>query len=58
MLNNMLAMKAQEQQAAAEERKLAGKKSLYLIIGLLGLLGIISFFYFRQRKNSINVNPS
>ncbi len=58
MLNNMLAMKAQEQQAAAEERKLAGKKSLYLIIGVLGLLGIISFFYFRQRKKSINVNPS
>jgi len=58
MLNNMLAMKAQEQQAAAEERKFAGKKSLYLIIGVLGLLGIISFFYFRQRKNSINVNPS
>ncbi len=58
MLNNMLAMKAQEQQAAAEERKLAGKKSLYLIIGVLGLLGIISFFYFRQRKNLINTNPS
>ncbi|AJR04870.1 hypothetical protein [Siansivirga zeaxanthinifaciens] len=56
MLNNMIAMKAQEQQAVSDQKKMESKKQLYLVVGGLALVATLGFFYFRHQQNSLKTN--
>lgn len=56
MLNNMIAMKAQEQQAVSDQKKMESKKQLYLILGGLALVTTLGFFYFRHQQNGLKTN--
>ena len=49
-------MKAQEQQAVSDQKKMESKKQLYLVVGGLALVATLGFFYFRHQQNSLKTN--